>query len=342
MFQSIEGGKIMATFAELQQARIAARQEELMEQERNRLDNIWARNKPLVENELKNFGITEIPEEIKKQMYTRGVRVAKVIVLPDVTEVTKIDFDKRDSRTQLPIATISDPALSVIAQSKAELKEKEQNANVVKRYFEKSRITFSEAMKNFIISVLPVKLPELFTIDGSEARVRRLIFKKDAVLHASEEVAAKLRSEDYKVGSLDSDEVFAVEHDRASGRTLTFFVREADYRKKFAKDLEIRLHISDGLAAEISEKLPHDFYYQVMDRYDDFEHFAIQMAKHARYPKNTETEVTVHDWYSGNELDIVPGADPDVYGINADDTQPCVIVKRQYVNVYVPKRFVLD
>ena len=99
--------------------------------------------------------------------------------------------------------------------------------------------------------------------------------------------------------------------------------------------------ISEELALQISEALPHDRYYIIHEEiFTDFERFITQMASRLKVMdgdtlRNLDESDVVHDLLQG-DVPVVRGAFSNKLALDLDDELPAAILLGNRINVFVP------
>lgn len=311
------------------------------------LENIRKNNLTLLDEEVKKLGITEVPESIhqlvsdvtKRLSVIRFASASDYPTQPVITaecDGIALSLGEPDHKTGFIPCFIFHDEFALRHKKFVNDAKRKSNLLRIKNFLEDSRrkLVCTESMEKFVLEQLPAQIPYVLAADGSDLRVRMLIQKPDAKLYASEETKKKLLvpDEEYVPGQLEENDIFAVEYTYKGSHMLTIYVRSHDFKREQAQRLEFKLKITDGLAQKICENLPHDMYYAIADLHTDFKDFVARMAS-LSYKRPGDT---IHDYVSGEELDVVFWDEIQKNVIDADDEVPCAVLIGPSINVFVP------
>jgi len=185
------------------------------------------------------------------------------------------------------------------------------------------------------------EVPELFRdfLEKENIPMMRTYFHGSAAYVAN---LAKYRSNPVVYGQLDGD-IFAVASDNERfERSVTFYIKEIDFRKEFAQRLMEEADLDKDLATKISAALPHDRWYAIMAPRRTTEkllEYSREMAQRLHL-KNGEA---VQDLLQGEVKAFTYGKARNKNGVEyspcylAVQDAPSAILVGKYINLYLPK-----
>lgn len=298
--------------------------------ETTRQETAWKYTAPLLNEVAQRYGV-QPSDTLIRTLKTLGQRVDKVIM------ITFAEFNSRwpemNIQADATVFKLGDtktksgfPAVFVYApEFEEKIKERNEQqmrtANCKRLCSLLSKITLGDGtndkFKDFVMTVLPSKLPYEARFDGSRERVLG-ISKRDKSAHVYEY----------------DDSIIGVLHTKNGEDLLTVFIDGLDYKKSFARYMEKKLEIPAEIAEKISDSLPHDEYYTVRKFVDnDFEHHTIMMAR--LLGGSVGDKVT--DLIQG-EVDVILGEFSKKIALDLDDELPSAILINGKVNLYMPKK----